>query len=73
MEYILSGGNHHVAWQVAFIAFETLSQELVAEYIEESLKNGLEFNSNLFVEWRNTKVVNPNYNLLYDITFNLLL
>ena len=73
VDCILSCENHHLACQVAFIGFEALSQESVAVYIEESLKNRLEFNLNLFVKWRNTKVVNPNYNLLYDITFNLRL
>ena len=72
VEFIINVGDHHLGWQIASIAYEAFAKELIFVYCVESRKLGIEPTPNGLTEWRD-KVVNPNYHLIFDITFNLLL
>ena len=66
-------GNHHVTWQILYISYEVFSKDLVRVYVIESLREKKPLTSNNFIQWRNDRVNNPNYHLLYDLTFNIFL
>ena len=72
-EFIMNCENHHVTWQILYISFEAFSKELVRVYVIEILREKKPLTSNNFIQWRNDRVNNPNYHLLYDLTFNIFL
>ena len=53
--------------------YEALADELVYVYLIECTNGAIACNVDNFVQRRNSKIVNPNYNFYYDLTFNLLL
>lgn len=75
-EFAIGCSNHHVAWQMLTISLEAFAHELVYQYLLDRKRNG-DTNSkptaNDMMNWRNNSVHNPNYNLLFDIVFNVLL
>ena len=73
VEFIMNCGNHHISWQIASIVYESFAQELIYEYCIQCKKDELDPSANHFVQWCCSNVKNPNYLLIYDITFNLLL
>ena len=72
-EFIVNCGNHRVTWQILYISYESFSKELFRVYVIDSLREKKPLKSNNFIQWRNDRVSNPSYHLLYDLTFNIFL
>ena len=72
-EFILNCGNHHISWQILYISYEAFVRELTRIYVIECLKENNVATSTGFVQWKNERVINPNYNFYYDLVFNIFL
>ena len=70
VDFIKNVGDHHLGWQIASIAYEVFSNELIFVYCVESRKLGVDPTPNGLTE-RRDRIVNLNYHLTFHITFNL--
>ena len=70
-DFIINCGDHHLSWQIISIIYEAFSKELIYNYLINT--NADNVSPVEYVNWRNEKVINPNYNFYYDLVFNLLL
>ena len=66
-------GNQHVTCQILYMSCEAFSKKLVQVYVILSLQEKKSLASNNFIQWRKDQVNNPNYILLYDLTFTIVL
>jgi hypothetical protein len=69
-DFAVGCSNHHIAWQMLIISLGAFARELLYQYV---LDSGKDATINDFVPWRNSQVKNPNYNLIFDLTFNIFL
>jgi hypothetical protein len=72
-DFALGCSNHHVAWQMLTISLEALARELLYVYVQDCQQRDIQPTTNGFSPWREKEVFNPNFNLIHDIVFNLLL
>ena len=69
--FIINCGDHHLSWQIISIIYEVFSKELIHSYLIDT--NADNVSPMEYVNWRNEKDINPNYNFYYDLVFNILL
>ena len=60
-----------LTWQIISIIYEAFSKELIHSYLMNT--NAHNVSPMEYVNWRNEKIINPNYNFYYDLVFNILL
>ena len=69
-EFVITGSNHHVTWQIFYIMFQAFARELAHEYFCECVRNGRIPSQKDWARWRDEDVRNPNYHLMYDLVFH---
>ena len=72
-EFIFNCGDHHISWQILQIMYEAFSQELIRIYVISCNQQHIVPTAAGFSEWRLTKAINPNFNFIYDLVYNILL
>lgn len=72
VEYIVTCRNHHLSWQIVVIVLYSFALELIKMYVLTCYERQKKPSLTEYVLWR-SKVINPNYNLYYDLTFSMFL
>ncbi|XP_038068103.1 uncharacterized protein LOC119737671 [Patiria miniata] len=74
-DFVIRGSNHHVTWQIFDIVLKAFALELCYTYVSQNREENENFlpTAEDFVMWKNTRVINPNFNLIYDLIFHIFL
>ena len=64
-DFIINCGDPHLFWQIAKIAFDAFTRELIHIFLQCCEYENLQPKIENFVTWRNQRVINPNFNFYY--------
>lgn len=67
-DFVSGATNHHVSWQVFRITYDAFARELMYVYVSKCIEEGTTPSLTGMLSWKE-RVINPNYNLMYDIIF----
>ncbi|XP_070541428.1 uncharacterized protein [Ptychodera flava] len=67
-QYAMSGGDHHIAWQLLDVAIQGNIRELMVPYVRQKMKANEMMSVNDFILFAAT-ATNPNYTYLFEQTY----